>query len=154
MRIQFLAASLTGFTLLVGCSEGSSSVVTYRNDYCSVNAPIGEAAFNTQTALRPWGWAFDRASGTIPAKIFMQLVSEDKKVSVMAPLTRSSRPGVAKAFGNPKLEMAGFVGNIDVSSLPSGTYVVSIVQKDGVNTFVCTSPSKIQLQAAVSAAKS
>ncbi len=75
----------------------------------------------------------------------MQIVSEDKKNGLRVPLTRMSRPDVAKAFNLP-IEMAGYGGKIDIKTLPPATYTVSVVQSVEGKTFICNSPSKIVLK--------
>jgi hypothetical protein len=145
MGIRFVLYSAGLLVVLAGCTHSESELIIAADDYCGVNAPIAGTDFDRKAGLSPWGWAFDRSSGKVIEKISIQIISDDNKIGITAPLTRSSRPDVAKAFGRPELENSGFIGSIDVNSLPAGVYRVSIVQRDAAKTYVCTSPSKITL---------
>ncbi|WP_105531216.1 hypothetical protein [Solimicrobium silvestre] len=144
MKSAILALAVAAATSISGCGSDKSEFVIIADDNCGINAPLGNTPFNRQTDLLPWGWAFDKATGTVPDQIFMQIISEDHKSSTKATMKRASRPDVAKAFGLP-IDMAGYGGQIEVKNLPAGTYSVSIVQTSGNKTIVCTSPSKIIL---------
>lgn len=146
MRPYIYACAI--LAVISGCSlqQDEPSLTLIANDYCGINAPIGPEEYEKKAPLQPWGWAFDQATGKIPEKIAMQIISEDNKIGITTAMTRTSRPDVAKAFGRAELEMAGYGGKIDVSSLLPGVYTVSIIQSDGTRTSICTSPSKIVLK--------
>lgn len=131
--------------LLTACGSNKETLMVVADDYCGVNAPIAGVEFGRETELQPWGWAFDKSSGKVPEDISMQIVSEDKKNGLRVPLTRMSRPDVAKVFNLP-IEMAGYSGKIDIKTLPPATYTVSVLQAVEGKIFICNSPSKIVLK--------
>lgn len=136
---------VTAALTLTACGSNKDTLLIIADDYCGVNAPIGGVDINRETELLPWGWAFDKSSGKVPEDISMQIISEDKKNGLRVPLTRMSRPDVAKAFNLP-IEMAGYGGKIDLKSLPPAIYTVSVVQGVEGKIFVCSSSSKIVLK--------
>jgi YbbR domain-containing protein len=109
---------------------------------------VSAAVLQTSEPFEPWGWAYNVNSNSVPKDISIQIVSASNDVAVTAPLNRSSRPDVAKAFSKPELEMSGFVGKVDVSGLASGTYSVKIIQQEGTTRYVCTSPVKLKFHSA------
>lgn len=140
-NISIFVAAAT--LVLAGCGSSIENLVVTADDYCDINSPKGE--INTQEELLAWGWAFDKANNKIPENISMQIISEDKKNGLRIPLTRDSRPDVAKAFNLP-VEMAGYKTKIDLKTLAPGVYSVSIVQSEDGKILLCNSPSKIVLK--------
>ncbi|MFJ2683761.1 hypothetical protein ACIOYV_08460 [Pseudomonas sp. NPDC087342] len=133
--------------LLAGC-DGDKFTYVAANDYCSFDSPVVQAKIPTSAPLETWGWAYNVSSGAIPKDVSIQIVSSKGDAVATAPLSRSSRPDVAKAFSKPELEMSGFVGKVDVSAVPSGTYTVKIIQQEGTKKYVCSSPVKLNLYSA------
>lgn len=145
MRFAKILTVLSLAALSACDSNDGAALVYVASDSCGINAPAS-AEFDRKVPLEPWGWAFDKATGTIPGKIFVQLSSEDNKVGLSTAMTRTSRADVGQAFGRPELNMAGFSGKIDISTLPAGVYTVSVVQHEGARTLVCPGPAKITLK--------
>ena len=139
-------ASLALVITLTGCSDETSKLIISANDYCGINGPVAGSDFDRKTELKPWGWAFDLSTGKIPEKIVMQIISDDNKNGITSVLTRSSRPDVAKSFGKPEVDRAGFEGKIDVSTLAAGAYQISVVQYSPDRIYICKGPSKIVLK--------
>lgn len=133
--------------LLAACDADKFTYVP-ANDYCSFDSPVAQTKIPTSAPLETWGWAYNLAAGTVPKDVSIQLVSSKGDVVVTAPLSRSSRPDVAKAFSKPDLEMSGFAGKVDISAVASGIYTVKIIQQEGMRRFVCTSPVKLNLYSA------
>lgn len=131
--------------LLAACDSGKAKDVV-ANNFCSLDSPAAEAKISTNVPFEAWGWAYNVAAGTVPKDVSIQLISSGGDVAITAPLTRSSRPDVAKAFAKPDLEMAGFNGVVDISTLASGVYTVKIIQEEGKRRFACASPSKLNIQ--------
>src|SRR5690349_11026548 len=103
--------------LLAACDSDTFTYVP-ANDYCSFDSPVAQTKIPTSAPLETWGWAYSVASGTVPKDVSIQIVSSKGDSVATAPLSRSSRPDVAKAFSKPELEMAGFVGKVDISAVP------------------------------------
>lgn len=143
MKLVISIAMLVGVLNLTACAPKVDNLVVAANDYCDVNAPRGEV--NKQEEILAWGWAFDKSNGKIPEEIALQFISEDKASGLLIPLTRDSRPDLAKAFNLP-VEMGGFKTKIKLSALPSGVYSVSVVQGTKGKTLLCNGVSKVILK--------
>ncbi|CRM44845.1 hypothetical protein AOA59_07595 [Pseudomonas sp. 2822-15] len=135
------------FGLLAACDSGKPAGVV-ANDFCSFDSPVTATTLQTTEPFEPWGWAYNVKAGSIPKDVSIEIVSASNDVAASAPLTRSARPDVAKAFSKPELEMSGFVGKVDVSGLASGTYTVKIIQQEGTTRYVCSSPVKLKFHSA------
>ncbi|MDR6918649.1 hypothetical protein J2X66_005552 [Pseudomonas sp. 3296] len=144
MRYLYLpAVAMLG--LLAACDAGKPKDIAV-NSYCSLDSPKAEAKLSTSAPFEVWGWAYNVAAGTVPKDISLEIISSGGEVAMTAPLVRSSRPDVAKAFAKPDLEMAGFTGVVDIGALKSGVYTVKIIQQEGISRFACTSPSKFDIK--------
>lgn len=131
------ATSIIGACLLLGaCSDKAHlSIVTQT---CAIDSPRSDSALEIGKPFAAGGWAFDKASGTAPEKVFLQLVSEDHRNSRIVPALRGTkRPDVAQALGAPAAVGAGFDVTVDTSGLPAGKYAISVVQEADDKTLVC-----------------
>ncbi len=143
MKLMIFIAT-TAITLsMTACEPKVDPLFITADDYCDVNAPRGEV--NKQEEILAWGWAFDKSNATIPSDIVLQFVSEDKVNGMRVPLTRDSRPDLAKAFNLP-IEMGGFKTKIDLKTLPAGVYSVSVVQSVRGRTLLCNGIAKVVLK--------
>ncbi|WP_223462071.1 MULTISPECIES: hypothetical protein [unclassified Pseudomonas] len=134
------------FGFLSACDAGKPKDIVLNNS-CSLDSPVAEAKVSTNVPLQFWGWAYNVAAGTVPKDVSIELISSNGDVALTAPLTRSSREDVAKAFSKPELEMAGFNGAVDIKVLASGVYTVKIIQQEGKDRLACASPTKLNIQA-------
>ena len=144
MRYLYLPA-IAVFGLLAACDSGKPKDIV-ANNFCSLDSPANEAKLSAAAPFEVWGWAYNVAAGTVPKDVSIQIISSGGDVAITAPLTRSSRPDVVKAFAKTDLEMAGFNGVVDISALKSGVYTVKIIQQEGISRFACTSPSKFDIK--------
>lgn len=140
--IVCIAATAMVFSL-TACEPMIDPLYITADDYCDVNAPRGEV--NKQEEILAWGWAFDKSNVTIPGDIYLQFISEDKVNGLRFPLTRDSRPDLAKAFNLP-IEMGGFKTKIDLKVLPAGVYSVSVIQNTKGKTLLCNGVAKVILK--------
>lgn len=145
MRYFYLAIfALVG--LLAGCDANKNVNVT-ANSYCSLDSPPASAEVIVSKKFEPWGWAYNKADGSIPKDVTLELVSSDKTVVATVSAVRASRADVAKAFSKPELEMAGFGGSMDISAVKPGIYSINVIQQDGPRRYVCASPVKFKIVA-------
>lgn len=143
MKLTTCIATTTITLALTACAPKVDPLLITADDYCDVNAPRGEV--NKQEEILAWGWAFDRSNATIPNDIFLQFISEDKVNGLRIPLTRDSRLDLVKVFNLP-IEMAGFKTKIDLKTLPSGIYSVSVVQNTKEKSLLCNGVAKVVLK--------
>ncbi|ARB27922.1 hypothetical protein HX787_06705 [Pseudomonas tolaasii] len=132
--------------VLAGC-DADKTLKVAANDYCSVDSPTNTVDVVNNKPFEPWGWAYNVSDGSIPKNVSIEIISSSKDVVLTAPVIRSSRPDVAKVFGKPDLEMAGFGGNINISALKPGVYGINVIQEDGPRRYVCKSPVKFKVVA-------
>ena len=142
MKLNACIAMAAVLLALTACESKVDPLLITADDYCDVNAPRGEV--NKQEEILAWGWAFDKSNATIPGDVFLQFISEDKINGQRIPLTRDSRPDLAKAFNLP-IEMGGLKTKIDLKALPAGVYNVSVVQGTKGKTLLCNSNAKVVL---------
>ena len=90
----------------------------------------------TEGKLSMRGWAYDAAKNTAFDKIYLVLKKENKYYKIN--LQSESRPDVAAAFGNKKLNASGFSAKlIDLQALQKGTYkYLFAVSLDKKMTFI------------------
>jgi hypothetical protein len=135
------------FGFLAACDAGKEQAAVAIKS-CSLDSPTSEAKVTTNAPLELWGWAYNEAAGSVPKDVSIELISSSGGVAMTAPLNRSSRPDVAKAFAKKDLEMAGFNGVADIKTLAPGVYTVKIIQQEGKTRLACASPTKFNVQAA------
>ena len=142
MKYEKYYIAVAAALALTACQPKVDIRLLTADDYCDVNAPRGE--ISKKEEILAWGWAFDRSTATVPEEIYLQFISEDRINGMRIPLTRDSRPDLAKAFNLP-IEMGGFKTKIDLSSLPAGSYSVSVVQSTTKKIMLCHGVSKVIL---------
>lgn len=132
--------------LLAGC-YADKNINVAANSYCSLDNPAASAQVVATKKFEPWGWAYNKADGSIPKDVTLELVASDKTVVATGTAARTSRTDVAQAFSKPDLEMAGFGGNMDISAVKPGEYSINVIQQDGPRRYVCASPIKFKIVA-------
>ena len=93
-----------------------------------------EVKVNKKNKLSVVGWAANVKAVTIPPTVIIQLTSSSGNNSFYAVATRiasKKRQDVADYFKNPKLENSSYQLDADISSIPQGQYLISILQSDG-----------------------
>ena len=92
------------------------------------------------------GWAIDDKTQSAPKDILIQLVSQKNKKNYYAVGVRVERPDVADHFKIPAYKNSGFeLRTASVSHLPTGTYLIRVIQVTGKNVIVCESPKKLNI---------
>ena len=112
-----------------------------------VNAPVKEEviAINRASGLNIWGWALDEKSASVSPQVFLYLKKGTE--NYYGQISRhGNRSDLAKAFGKPEFSDAGYVGTLDISSLPDGHYEILVIQKSENNSLVCDTKHKLELR--------
>lgn len=115
------------------------------NESCGINAPQPGVAYPRAANFPVWGYAFDTASGSIPAEVSVRFTALDSGRTAVFAAARGSRPDVAETLRRPELVASGFGAEVDVTSFEPGSYVVSILQQSGGILLVCNNPLPITL---------
>ena len=71
---------------LAGCTNSADLPIVVSSDVCGLNSPLPGAQLKLDDDFAPWGWAYDRASVSIPKNVSIHLVSEDLKSSAVIPM--------------------------------------------------------------------
>lgn len=113
---------------------------------CGINAPAPGGTFDRTSKLSVWGYAINSDTSTIPPNVAVRIQALDGAHGITLEARRGERPDVAEALQNPALTGSGFGVEADVSTLPEGEYVVSVLQPDGDKVRVCNNPLPITLK--------
>jgi hypothetical protein len=116
------------------------------NDNCGINSPLPGTDVDKSKILPVWGYAINRTNWTIPESVSIRVSSMSGDHHVVVPAKRGARKDVADALGKPELENSGFGAEADLSSLPAGAYMVSVLQIIDGKTSVCNSALPIALK--------
>ena len=117
--------------LLSACGTGESVQIV---ESCRIEGPLNGAQLAFNEEFKIVGWAFDKATGSSPEQINIELFGNEHK-SFTA--TRFSRPDVVKALNTPGAEMSGFVATVPANSLVADHYEIVIVQKTAEHKIEC-----------------
>lgn len=127
-------------------SAAVALVEVVANDNCGINAPTPGAEFDKAKILSVWGYAFDKSNWTVPVAVTVRVASLEDDQKVVVPASRGSRKDIADALNHPEIENSGFGAEVDVSILPAGSYMVSVLQEIDGKAYVCNNPLPISLK--------
>lgn len=116
------------------------------DENCGINSPAVDSTHKRSANLSTWGYAFDKATWTVPANPIVRFTSLDSDSKLLVPLERGPREDVAKAFNQPGILNSGFGATVDLSELQPGRYQVAILQEVDGKYSVCTAPGAFLLQ--------
>jgi hypothetical protein len=167
MRVQLALFVLFMSAMLSGCKDNASSVTTGKsdtvttersklpthaveevvaNDNCGINAPTPGSEVDRSKSVSIWGYAMNKKDWTLPDPVTIRISSLHGNERIVLPAKRSARKDVADAFDRPEIENSGFGVEADLSALPAGAYMVSVLQVIEGKTFVCNSALPINLK--------
>jgi hypothetical protein len=107
-----------------------------------------EIKVSKKNTLSIVGWAANIKADTIPTIVIIQLTSISGNNSFYASATRiaSKRPDLADYFKNPKLENSSYQLDADISSIPQGKYLISILQSDGKYVYKADTIRRLEIE--------
>jgi hypothetical protein len=140
------SSSAGAFIPVTGTRPASIPSALKGTDNCAVdliNAAVAteSTAIADKTQVSLTGWAADSVTGTVPKEVFLEIDGPAK--SYIQAATGISRPDVASHFNKPALGTAGWSAAANLGSLPSGTYVLRVIQLSGSSVGALCDPHRV-----------
>ena len=153
MFIQKFILVTIFLSLLAGCGRVKPNV--FRSSGCNLESIANAKAVNDSTYsinkslsnLFFVGWAIDPLGVDLPNKFFIVLEDVSGNTFIAGEASPSiSRGDVSAAFNKPGIDLVGFNIHADFSSLPMGTYSISINQAYPVKNIICNFNKSLIIQ--------
>jgi hypothetical protein len=144
-KITTTVLTLT-LALLTGCSEEQKTMQPLGTDKqqstkCALDVVNGDkraVVYANSDRVDFRGWAADSISTTALQKLYLVLTNRTGKNFTFAVTTRSDRPDVAKVYGHDDFLKSGFRLVANISTLPKGTYGITLQIPNRRGLTICT----------------
>ena len=125
-KVAFSAAVPAGLPNVAALPGGIGDV-----EWINDTPTTGEIKINKKEMVSLIGWAANNNNGSVPSTVILQLNLNNKAYYAPASKTKQKREDVAKNTKVPALADSAWQLDADISSVPSGKYLIGMILSDG-----------------------
>lgn len=143
---QPLPKGVSGFTTSLPPALAGKAVVPggkVNLDAVNKSQPSAIITLKSEDGFNINGWAIDQKTKSAPPLVFVELAQANGGEKYYAAATRSDRGDLVKTFNAPGYKKSGYNLKGDITSLPSGEYLINIVQIADGNPILTPTGKKI-----------